>query len=45
MRRGQALLEYVIATGVLIGVVAILWGLGSTAKAHASRSQKLILSE
>lgn len=45
MRRGQVLVEYVVATAALIGVIAILWGLAETAKSHAGRAEKLILSE
>ena len=45
MRRGQAALEYVLATVSLLVIVGILWGLIRVAQHHADRSEALVTSD
>ena len=45
LRKGQAMLEYVLAFAGLLVVVAILWGLVSVAVWYAARTDSLVASE
>ena len=45
MRRGQAMLEYVLSLAALMVVVAILWGLVGVALRYADRTEDLVTSD
>jgi len=45
MRRGQAMLEYVLALAGMLVVVAVLWGLVSVTWRYADRTNNLVRSE
>ena len=45
MRRGQAALEYVLATASVLVVVGILWGFISLAQRQADRAEGLVTSD
>ena len=45
MRRGQAMLEYVLSLAGLLVVVGILWGLVAVAFRHAERTENLVTSD
>ena len=45
MRRGQAALEYVLATVSLLVIVGILWGLVAAVERHAERTEALVTSD
>lgn len=45
MRKGQALLEYVLVFAALLGVVGILWGLIGVTGRYAERTEKLVSSD
>lgn len=45
MRRGQAMLEYILVTASLVIVVGILWGFVEVAGRSAIRSENLVSSE
>ena len=45
MRRGQAMLEYVLSFVSLLVVVEILWGLVRVAIRHGERTESLVTSD
>lgn len=45
LRRGQAMVEYLLVAVSLILVVGLLWGLIESAKRSAIRSENLVSSE
>lgn len=45
LRRGQALLEYVLSLAALLVVVAILWGLIDVALRYADRTESYVSSD
>lgn len=45
MRKGQAMLEYIVAFASLLVVVGILWGLVGVAVRYAERTENLVTSE
>ena len=45
MRRGQAMLEYVLCLASLLVVVGILWGLVRAAVRHGARTESLVTSD
>jgi uncharacterized protein (UPF0333 family) len=45
MKRGQAMLEYVVAFASLLVVVGILFSLVDVAKKYAQRTENLVRSE
>ena len=45
MKRGQALLEYVLATAGLLVVVSLLWVLVDVTVRYAVRTENLVSSE
>ena len=45
MRKGQAMLEYVLSLAGLLVVVGILWGLVAVAFRHAERTENLVTSD
>ena len=45
MRRGQAMLEYVLSFVSLLVVVGILWGLVRVAVRHRERTESLVTSD
>ncbi len=45
MRRGQALLEYVLSLAGVVVVFGILWTLTGTAVRYAVRTEKLLCSD
>lgn len=45
MRKGQALLEYVLAFAALLAVVGVLWGLLGVVKRYSDRAENLVSSE
>ena len=45
MRRGQAALEYVLATASVLVVVGILWGIIRLAERQADRAEDLVTSD
>ena len=45
MRRGQAMLEYVLSLAGLVVVVGILWGLVAVAVRYADRTETLVTSD
>ena len=45
MRRGQAMLEYMLSLAALMVVVAILWGLVGVALRYADRTEDLVTSD
>lgn len=45
MKRGQAMLEYVLALAGLLVVFSIMWGLVTVTKRYAVRSENLVASE
>lgn len=45
MRRGQAMLEYILVTVSLIIAVSVLWGFVGVVSRSAERSENLVSSE
>ena len=45
MRKGQAMIEYVLAFAGLLVVIGILWGLVGVTKKYAVRTENLVASE
>lgn len=45
MRRGQAMLEYVLALAGLLVVFGILWGLVAATKRYALKSENAVACE
>ena len=45
MRRGQAMLEYVLSFVSLLVVIGILWGLVRAAVRHGERTESLVRSD
>lgn len=45
MRRGQAMIEYVIATASLVVVTLILWGFLKVVIRYAERTENVVASE
>lgn len=45
MRRGQAMLEYVLSFVSLLVVIGILWGLVRAAVRHGERTESLVTSD
>ena len=45
MRRGQAMLEYVLSFVSLLVVVGILWGFVRAAVRHGERTENLVTSD
>ena len=45
MRRGQAMLEYVLCLASLLVVIGLLWGLARAAVRHGERTESLVSSD
>lgn len=45
MRKGQALIEYVLSTASLIVVIGVLWGFVEVVERYAVRTENLVSSE
>lgn len=45
MKKGQALIEYVLAMAGLVVVVGVLWGLVDVTVRYAVRAENLVSSE
>ena len=45
MRKGQAMLEYVLCLAGLLVVVGILWGLVHVTFRHAERTESLVTAD
>ena len=45
MRRGQAMLEYVLCLVSLLVVIGLLWGLVHAAVRHGERTESLVTSD
>ena len=45
MRKGQAMLEYVLSSAALLVVIGILWGFVRTVIRHAERTEDLVTAD
>lgn len=45
LRRGQAMMEYILSFAMLLVVVSILWGMVSVTKRYSERTENLVASD